>query len=117
MMKTSAIATALLAGMLLFSAQLWAAQACSANVPLQAPDSRYVANGNGTVTDKASGLVWQTCSFGQVYNQNGAGGCTGTASTHTWQQALRSEEHTSELQSLMRISYDVFCLKKKNKLK
>src|SRR3546814_7245354 len=28
--------------------------------------------------------------------------------------AGRSEEHTSELQSLMRISYDVFCLKKKN---
>src|SRR3546814_10082175 len=26
---------------------------------------------------------------------------------------IRSEEHTSELQSLMRISYDVFCLKKK----
>src|SRR3546814_6890804 len=30
-------------------------------------------------------------------------------------QALRSEEHTSELQSLMRISYAVFCLKKKNR--
>src|SRR3546814_4665875 len=29
--------------------------------------------------------------------------------------AGRSEEHTSELQSLMRISYAVFCLKKKNK--
>src|SRR3546814_9706649 len=29
----------------------------------------------------------------------------------------RSEEHTSELQSLMRISYAVFCLKKKNKKK
>src|SRR3546814_10298585 len=28
-------------------------------------------------------------------------------------QILRSEEHTSELQSLMRISYAVFCLKKK----
>src|SRR3546814_19712964 len=28
--------------------------------------------------------------------------------------AARSEEHTSELQSLMRISYAVFCLKKKN---
>src|SRR3546814_3382164 len=28
--------------------------------------------------------------------------------------SLRSEEHTSELQSLMRISYAVFCLKKKN---
>src|SRR3546814_6924949 len=29
------------------------------------------------------------------------------------QQQVRSEEHTSELQSLMRISYAVFCLKKK----
>src|SRR3546814_3400971 len=29
--------------------------------------------------------------------------------------SIRSEEHTSELQSLMRISYAVFCLKKKNK--
>src|SRR3546814_3741855 len=28
------------------------------------------------------------------------------------QEEARSEEHTSELQSLMRISYDVFCLKK-----
>src|SRR3546814_6375084 len=32
-------------------------------------------------------------------------------------QARRSEEHTSELQSLMRISYAVFCLKKKNNKK
>src|SRR3546814_10738268 len=30
-------------------------------------------------------------------------------------RTVRSEEHTSELQSLMRISYAVFCLKKKNK--
>src|SRR3546814_8768817 len=30
------------------------------------------------------------------------------------QNHLRSEEHTSEIQSLMRISYAVFCLKKKN---
>src|SRR3546814_5460153 len=29
---------------------------------------------------------------------------------------MRSEEHTSELQSLMRISYAVFCLKKKRKI-
>src|SRR3546814_8845804 len=33
--------------------------------------------------------------------------------TENWQWVGRSEEHTSELQSLMRISYDVFCLKKK----
>src|SRR3546814_7090946 len=31
-----------------------------------------------------------------------------------WGVLIRSEEHTSELQSLMRISYAVFCLKKKN---
>src|SRR3546814_2287712 len=30
------------------------------------------------------------------------------------QSAVRSEEHTSELQSLMRLSYAVFCLQKKN---
>src|SRR3546814_3361693 len=32
-----------------------------------------------------------------------------------YRKISRSEEHTSELQSLMRISYAVFCLKKKNK--
>src|SRR3546814_5377814 len=32
-------------------------------------------------------------------------------------KASRSEEHTSELQSLMRISYAVFCLKKKKQIK
>src|SRR3546814_4759217 len=36
--------------------------------------------------------------------------------TELWVRAHRSEEHTSELQSLMRISYAVFCLKKKTKL-
>src|SRR3546814_7349795 len=34
--------------------------------------------------------------------------------TMAYGEAKRSEEHTSELQSLMRISYAVFCLKKKN---
>src|SRR3546814_5458885 len=34
-------------------------------------------------------------------------------SVHSTVAAWRSEEHTSELQSLMRISYAVFCLKKK----
>src|SRR3546814_8162809 len=38
------------------------------------------------------------------------------AGPHTDLRSWRSEEHTSELQSLMRISYAVFCLKKKNKI-
>src|SRR3546814_13277551 len=37
-----------------------------------------------------------------------------TPASRRW-QGRRSEEHTSELQSLMRISYAVFCLKKKKK--
>src|SRR3546814_2175075 len=40
------------------------------------------------------------------------GGVAGMAAVPAWP---RSEEHTSELQSLMRISYAVFCLKKKKR--
>src|SRR3546814_10791213 len=48
------------------------------------------------------------------------GRIVGKPELRRWQIELgrqigRSEEHTSELQSLMRISYAVFCLKKKNK--
>src|SRR3546814_4763039 len=39
-----------------------------------------------------------------------------SASTASFASDDRSEEHTSELQSLMRISYAVFCLKKKKKI-
>src|SRR3546814_10726947 len=38
-----------------------------------------------------------------------------TMSNHSLEKYARSEEHTSELQSLMRNSYAVFCLKKKKK--
>src|SRR3546814_5673973 len=37
--------------------------------------------------------------------------------SHFDETKRRSEEHTSELQSLMRISYAVFCLKKKNRIR
>src|SRR3546814_6543230 len=51
-----------------------------------------------------------------AYRNNKAGGLSAPASLERkeWRrhvQAPRSEEHTSELQSLMRISYAVFCLK------
>src|SRR3546814_10278953 len=48
-------------------------------------------------------------AFGKIYKEGGW--------TVAIDEAWRSEEHTSELQSLMRISYAVFCLKKKNKHK
>src|SRR3546814_9457000 len=43
------------------------------------------------------------------------GGAWGWLLCHPKARRRRSEEHTSELQSLMRISYAVFCLKKKTK--
>src|SRR3546814_9444280 len=50
-------------------------------------------------------------------NRHVTGSCHEEAAKHSTDdravQAGRSEEHTSELQSLMRISYAVFCLKKK----
>src|SRR3546814_2916002 len=50
--------------------------------------------------------MWITSAVGS--SDSAASRATGVAAA-----ALRSEEHTSELQSLMRISYAVFCLKKK----
>src|SRR3546814_6460117 len=55
-----------------------------------------------------SALVYSTFNFAE-------GRVKGVEFTANYEQGpLRSEEHTSELQSLMRISYAVFCLKKKN---
>src|SRR3546814_8974484 len=48
-------------------------------------------------------------------HRRGVGGATANAGGDRQVLAERSEEHTSELQSLMRISYAVFCLKKKTK--
>src|SRR3546814_7560097 len=48
-------------------------------------------------------------NHGHDHNQTGKAGGMSAAPLQ-----YRSEEHTSELQSLMRISYAVFCLKKKN---
>src|SRR3546814_4170816 len=59
----------------------------------------------------------QVCADGSIYAGLSPDGdiamyvaASSAPSTLLW----RSEEHTSELQSLMRISYAVFCLKKKN---
>src|SRR3546814_1384007 len=54
-----------------------------------------------TLTDGTVGIAVRDLGTGETLAYNG--------------DTLRSEEHTSELQSLMRTSYAVFCLKKKNK--
>src|SRR3546814_6025164 len=52
--------------------------------------------------------LWLSSEFGLI-----AAGAYLLSGAHGTLVALRSEEHTSELQSLMRNSYAVFCLKKK----
>src|SRR3546814_1052591 len=67
-----------------------------ASAPATAPLIMFVLSGAGLI---------RCCS---MRGRRGAGGASG---------GVRSEEHTSELQSLMRISYAVFCLKKKKQKK
>lgn len=50
---------------------------------------QFLDNGDGTVTDAKTGLMWMQCSLGQVFRD---GGCSGGASIYTWQQALRAAQ-------------------------
>src|SRR3546814_2306598 len=66
-----------------------------------------------TVDDIAKGAG---VAKGTFYHYFGSKACMLDALRERFSdQFIRSEEHTSELQSLMRISYAVFCLKKKKK--
>src|SRR3546814_3442087 len=56
-----------------------------------------------TMTNARSARAWLVAALGEA----------AVAPSERRHCAVRSEEHTSELQSLMRISYAVFCLKKK----
>lgn len=69
----------------LFFNGLVQAQTCNIEMTQTAPDSQYHNNGNGTVTDRKRGLMWQQCSIGQ----SGINCQTGTPSTFTWDQALQ----------------------------
>src|SRR3546814_1352029 len=60
--------------------------------------------------------VASSSTVGKAEKSSGFDACSATIRINRLIMMLRSEEHTSELQSLMRISYAVFCLKKKNKI-
>src|SRR3546814_2889776 len=73
--------------------------------------------GSRCVTDDGSRGCRQADRVGVLVKDSSASHSSGdgawrVGSVPSW---FRSEEHTSELQSLMRISYAVFCLKKKKK--
>src|SRR3546814_2701529 len=80
--------------------------------------------GNGTPRSRAASRMvalpvsmgrghWRMVSFGTGLSPWTTVSADGSAEDADGRNGERSEEHTSELQSLMRISYAVFCLKKK----
>src|SRR3546814_1319678 len=68
-----------------------------------------------SATAPSSALDWSLCPVGDAVPVFADAPVSTSASANTG--TARSEEHTSELQSLMRISYAVFCLKKKKQSK
>lgn len=62
---------------------------CDDTMPRTSPSSRFLDRGNGTVTDRASGLTWMRCQLGQSW-QNGS--CSGEPTRLYWQQALLTAE-------------------------
>src|SRR3546814_5462692 len=69
----------------------------------------------GSIWMATARLIWLLPPGRRVLRRDAARRCWREAPVVADGAADRSEEHTSELQSLMRISYAVFCLKKKNK--
>src|SRR3546814_1764407 len=88
----------------------WSSDVCSSDIQVVHPLQ-------GMQFDASGNLV--PFQFGELYNTAKpstlmVGG--DPSITDYYSANGRSEEHTSELQSLMRISYAVFCLKKKNNI-
>src|SRR3546814_1925663 len=105
----------------------WSSDVCSSDLrptwERQARADRHQAAGCRRECRTSSSRSYRPCPPSQLSSRTAAGksaartvdapanGAVGTAPL-----CARSEEHTSELQSLMRISYAVFCLKKKTNI-
>src|SRR3546814_2788877 len=78
----------------------------------------FVLTPNGTwhehgVSEDGTVCIWQDGLY-ELLLKLGLDLCVPIQTKEVAGKVVRSEEHTSELQSLMRISYAVFCWKKKN---
>src|SRR3546814_3600906 len=89
----------------------WSSDVCSSDLPNSASTTSgsTPASSSAAMTHGANGSARRSAA-------TDSGCADGKSAPNTWNScsiATRSEEHTSELQSLMRISYAVFCLKQK----
>src|SRR3546814_4169119 len=104
----------------------WSSDVCSSDRRVQPGSIARAHRGEPTAEgDSAGARAFSGSSSGGLFALAGAravasrlpappGGTGGVARGVSGVQVRRSEEHTSELQSLMRISHAVFCLKKHN---
>ena len=65
------------------------AQTCKNTIALTTPDGRFIDNGDGTVKDKKTRLIWMRCSLGQTWDGQT---CNGDALAFTWQKAMQEAE-------------------------
>src|SRR3546814_2705998 len=75
----------------------------------------YPTSDMGRAHDPRSAAIGGSCEDRRLAQVDGGGTHTATEAGSLGAPRGRSEEHTSELQSLMRISYAVFCLNKQNR--
>src|SRR3546814_6180760 len=104
----------------------WSSDVCSSDLGVAAnlltakpPGSLAVGNPEDFKLDPQAPVpyvIGETATGGYIADRE-AFGVTTDDVHNPYQSFARSEEHTSELQSLMRISYAVFCLKKKKHIK
>src|SRR3546814_4754600 len=123
----------------------WSSDVCSSNLDIRAPEAGLVLTRDvepGQIVGSGSGVLFRVAKGGEMEMlakvsegdlSHVADGMTARVTPvgsqqsfmgRVWQvspvvdpESRRSEEHTSELQSLMRISYADFCLKKKKIIK
>jgi hypothetical protein len=62
------------------------AQTCLSSISETTASENFFDNGDGTVSDLTSGLMWMSCSLGQSWSD---GSCVGDADELDWQQALQ----------------------------
>src|SRR3546814_4817958 len=104
----------------------WSSDVCSSDLSITALEAaldraRVVERSTVIVIDTDPGVstdaggAWWDVAVPQTSDRTAVSAARADYETQVRRaRSKRSEEHTSELQSLMRISYAVFCLKKKN---
>src|SRR3546814_2571080 len=101
----------------------WSSDVCSSDLPAACPRVDGELERKNEQFDRSEASRWTIIKGSPAANATGLTFFGPRRSSHVFEMladegdpvrdGYRSEEHTSELQSLMRISYAVFCLKKK----